>query len=124
MSQRWRPVGNTVFNLTGPKFKPQTSHSTDERATAPLDQLNGCFRFNSSILTYSRDLFFVPDINVPSSRIHSTKPRGTPPVIWQVMRIESPLFTTTGFWLNIAIWGGAACKMNNYNLKCAEISQL
>ena len=34
MLQRWRAVGNTVFDLTGPRFEPQTSHSRCERATA------------------------------------------------------------------------------------------
>ena len=34
MSQRWRAVGNTVSDLTGPKFEPQTSRSRDERVTA------------------------------------------------------------------------------------------
>ena len=34
MSQRWRAVGNTVFDLTGPKFKPQTSRYREERVTA------------------------------------------------------------------------------------------
>ena len=34
MSQRWRDVGNTVFDLTGPRFEPQTSRSRDERVTA------------------------------------------------------------------------------------------
>ena len=34
MSQRWRAVGNTVSDLTGPRFKPQTSRSRDERVTA------------------------------------------------------------------------------------------
>ena len=34
MSKRWRAVGNTVSELTGPRFKPQTSHSRDERVTA------------------------------------------------------------------------------------------
>ena len=38
MSQRWRTVGNTVFDLTGPRFEPQTSRSSNERVTA-LDQL-------------------------------------------------------------------------------------
>ena len=33
VSQRWRAVGNTVFDLTGPRFEPQTSHSRDERVT-------------------------------------------------------------------------------------------
>ena len=27
MFQRWRAVGTTVFDLTRPRFKPQTSHS-------------------------------------------------------------------------------------------------
>ena len=31
MWQRWQAIGNTVFNLTGPKFEPQTSRSRDER---------------------------------------------------------------------------------------------
>ena len=34
MSQRWRAVGNTVSDLTGPRFGPQTSRSKDERVTA------------------------------------------------------------------------------------------
>ena len=34
MSQRWRSVGNTVSDLTGPRFEPQTSRSRDERVTA------------------------------------------------------------------------------------------
>ena len=31
VSQRWRAVGSTVFNLTGPRFELQTSRSRDER---------------------------------------------------------------------------------------------
>ena len=34
MSQWWRAVGNTVSDLTGPRFKPQTSRSRDKRVTA------------------------------------------------------------------------------------------
>ena len=34
MSQRWRAVGNTVSDLTGLRFEPQTSRSRDERVTA------------------------------------------------------------------------------------------
>ena len=34
MLQRWRAVGNTVSDLTGPRFEPQTSCSRDERVTA------------------------------------------------------------------------------------------
>ena len=33
MSQWWRAVGNTVFDLIGPRFKPQTSRCIDERVT-------------------------------------------------------------------------------------------
>ena len=40
MSQRWRAVGNTVSNLTGPGFKPRTSRFKDERVTArPANEL-------------------------------------------------------------------------------------
>ena len=34
MSQRWRAVGNTVANLTGPKFESLTYRSRDKRVTA------------------------------------------------------------------------------------------
>ena len=34
MSQRWRAVGNTVTDLTSPRFAPKTSCSRDERVTA------------------------------------------------------------------------------------------
>ena len=37
MSKQWKAVGNTVSDLTGSRFAPQTSCSQDERAT--LDQL-------------------------------------------------------------------------------------
>ena len=33
MSQQWRPVGNSVSDLTGPRFEPQTSRSKNERIT-------------------------------------------------------------------------------------------
>ena len=33
MSQRWRAVGSTVSDLTGPRFKPLTSRSRDELVT-------------------------------------------------------------------------------------------
>ena len=33
MLQRWRAVGNTVSDLTGPRFEPQTSRSKDKRVT-------------------------------------------------------------------------------------------
>ena len=33
MFQRWRAVGNTVSNLTGPRFEPHTSRFRDERVT-------------------------------------------------------------------------------------------
>ena len=34
MLQRWRVVGNTVSDLTGPRFEPQIFRSRDERVTA------------------------------------------------------------------------------------------
>ena len=34
MLQQWLAVGNSVFDLTDPRFEPQTSHSRDERVTA------------------------------------------------------------------------------------------
>ena len=40
LSQRWRAVGNTVFDLTGQRFEPQTSRSRNKRVTArPNDRL-------------------------------------------------------------------------------------
>ena len=33
-SQRWRAIGNTVSDLTGPRFELQTSPSRDERVTS------------------------------------------------------------------------------------------
>ena len=33
MLQRWQAVGNTVSNLTGPRFEPRTSRFRDERVT-------------------------------------------------------------------------------------------
>ena len=34
MLQRWRAVGNTVSDLTGPGFEPRTSRPKDKRANA------------------------------------------------------------------------------------------
>ena len=34
MLQRWRDVGNTVSDLTGPRFEAQASRYRDERVTA------------------------------------------------------------------------------------------
>ena len=46
-SQRWRAVGNTVSDLTGPRFEPQTSRSRDKRVTArPTGRL--CVMTNES----------------------------------------------------------------------------
>ena len=33
MAQRWRAVGNSVSDLTGPRLESQNSHSRDERVT-------------------------------------------------------------------------------------------
>ena len=37
--QRWQAVGNTVSNLTRPRFEPQISRSRDERVTARPNEL-------------------------------------------------------------------------------------
>ena len=34
ISQRWRVVGKTVFDLTSPRFESQTSRSKDKHVTA------------------------------------------------------------------------------------------
>ena len=34
MLQQWQAIGNTVTNLTGPRFEPQASCSRDKRVTA------------------------------------------------------------------------------------------
>ena len=34
MPQKWQAIGNTVSDLTGPRFEPQTSRSRGERVTA------------------------------------------------------------------------------------------
>ena len=41
MLQRWQVIGNTVSDLTGPRFELQTYHSRDECVTAqPTDRFN------------------------------------------------------------------------------------
>ena len=74
MLERWRAVGNTVSNLNGPRFEPQTSRSRHERVTA---RLTGRFykNFSPGCLTemtfvnviplffecyYPKQLFFFP----------------------------------------------------------------
>ena len=40
LSQRWRAVGNTVFDLTGPRFESQTSRSrVTQQRQAPRSTL-------------------------------------------------------------------------------------
>ena len=34
MSQQWQAIGNTVSDLTDPRFEPQTYRSREERVTA------------------------------------------------------------------------------------------
>ena len=40
MSQQWLAIGNTVSNLTGPRFAPQTSRSRNECVTASFIEAN------------------------------------------------------------------------------------
>ena len=39
MLQQWRAVADTTSDLSGPRFEPQISLSTDERVTAPQKNL-------------------------------------------------------------------------------------
>ena len=59
MSQWWRAVGNTVSDLTGKRFEPQTSRSRDECVTA---RLTGC----SKIQFMTRNCV-VPVLHEPSA---------------------------------------------------------
>ena len=52
MSQRWQALGNTVSDLIGPRFEPQTSRS--ETNALPLDQLVGS-NSNQTFLTIRSD---------------------------------------------------------------------
>ena len=51
MLQRWRAVGNTVSDLTGPRFEPLTSRSRDERVTVHILHAN---------ITFVKKSLFVP----------------------------------------------------------------
>ena len=59
MSQWWRVVGNTVSDMTGPKFEPQTSRSRDERATArPTGRY--CCKSTLKLQNIGRGMFSAP----------------------------------------------------------------
>ena len=47
MSQQWPTLGNTVSDLTGPRFETQTSRSRDERVSA---RPTGRFRHKSCFI--------------------------------------------------------------------------
>ena len=58
MPQRWRAVGNTMSNLTGPSFELQTYRSRSKKSdlpirrsnTVPLDQLADFTHFRAKLL--------------------------------------------------------------------------
>ena len=51
--QRWRAVGNTVFDLTGSSFESQTFRSSDERVRArPFDRYEKLPNFETNCLNY------------------------------------------------------------------------
>ena len=51
MSLRWGIVGNTVSDLTGPRFEPQTIHSRDERVTArPKHEIEICEHYLKTVI--------------------------------------------------------------------------
>ena len=51
MLQRWRSVGSTVCNLTGPLFEPQTTRSRYKRVTARHCRCN-CIMMSQLTSTY------------------------------------------------------------------------
>ena len=56
MLQRWRAVGNTVSDLTGPSFEPLTSRSRDERVTARLAIMR-------KLISCEFDIYLIPQAN-------------------------------------------------------------
>ena len=60
MSQRWRAVGNTVSDLTDPRFESQTSRFRDERATA--QPTGRCFKDQISKIKFINFLIFNPSL--------------------------------------------------------------
>ena len=76
MSQRWRAVGNTVSDLTGPRFEPQTSRSRDERVTA----------WPTKYRKY--------DCILKSGDFHSYVPRSVGHLLFCTCTVSTILFTT------------------------------
>ena len=57
MSQPWRAVGNTVSDLTCPRFEPQTSHSRDKHVIArPTNQTK--FKLTKITIEFIKTNFF------------------------------------------------------------------
>ena len=60
MLQRLRAVSNTVPNLIGPRFKPHTSRSSDERVTAQqLAGANTGYLCNIQLYCKRKHVFFL-----------------------------------------------------------------
>ena len=50
MLQRWQDVGNTVTDLTGPRFEPETSCSKNKRVAAPTTGQSSLILFDVDFL--------------------------------------------------------------------------
>ena len=64
MPQRWRAVGSTMSDLTGPRFEPQNSRSRDERvAVRPAGRLVRLLTNSNEVKIYSfRSLSLMPKL--------------------------------------------------------------
>ena len=69
LSQRWRAVGNTVSDLTGSSFEPQTS--TDERVTA---RPNNWSKISLKKRLHSTDEIWSGNVNIVGHGNHHSCP--------------------------------------------------
>ena len=73
MLQRWQAVDNTVSNLTGPRYEPQTSGSEDEHVIArPTGRSNRliCNYHKTKILNSNLEfLVFLVDLVLPENQV-------------------------------------------------------
>ena len=112
MSQRWLVVGNSVSDLTGPRFKPQTFRSRNERVTArPTGQsvsnveiCNRCQMLQSNKMRFYMQLILNIEIeNEPA--LEST-------VLYQLQKVFAHLHDSklqfhvpSSFWKTFKLWG-------------------
>ena len=64
MWQRWQAVGNTGPDLTGPRFKPRTSRSRDERVAARPTGRGQFMKWMKFLLEHTFALLFHAQNNI------------------------------------------------------------